>query len=118
MGQMRTFIGTAAYCSGANVNAQRATYCGRELRLFVAPERAFHYLTIVERRLVAAAKCLLDRIFAHERARAMSEKGVLIMVGNTIMVLHRTAALIGGLTVDGFVLDAKLQRRTLFIWHS
>jgi hypothetical protein len=75
-------------------------------------------LTIVEKRLVAAAKCLLDRIFAHERARAMSEKGVLIMVGNTIMVLHRAAAFIGGLTVDGFVLDAKLQRRTLFIWHS
>jgi AraC family transcriptional activator of tynA and feaB len=34
------------------------------------------------------------------------------------MVLHRVAALIGGLTVDGFVLDAKLQRRILFIWHS
>jgi hypothetical protein len=36
------------------------------------------------------------------------------MVGNTIMVLHRAPALIGGLTVDGFVLDAKLQCRTLF----
>jgi hypothetical protein len=50
MGQMRTFIGTAAHCSGANVNAQRRGHTADASFDFLSrPERAFHCLSIVDR---------------------------------------------------------------------